>query len=64
MTLIEDPAVRSAYTRDADDDYLIALAREQGATWIVTGDDDLLAWGEQLPPALSPAAFEILLKRT
>lgn len=29
--------------RDADDDYLLALARTVGADALVTGDDDLLA---------------------
>ena len=45
-------------TRDVDDDYLIALAREHDAVWIVTGDDDLLDWEEQLTPTIAPAAFE------
>lgn len=45
-------------TRDADDDCLVALAREHEAVWIVTGDDDLLDWEEQKPRTIAPAAFE------
>lgn len=56
-----DPAPIEAATRDADDDYLVALAREHGADWIVTGDKDLLEWDDQTPPAITPAAFEELL---
>ena len=55
---VSDPAEIAAATRDADDDYLISLAREHDAVWIVTGDDDLLGWEEQLPPTIAPAAFE------
>ena len=61
--LVADPVSVAAHTRDADDDYLIALAREHGADYIVTGDKDLLEWPEQHPPAITPAAFETLLKK-
>jgi predicted nucleic acid-binding protein len=47
-----------------DDDYLVALARERGADFIVTGDNDLLDWAEQRPPVITPAAFEELLGPT
>ena len=47
-----------AATRDVDDDYLVALAREHSADFIVTGDKDLLEWEDQTPPAITPAAFE------
>ena len=59
--LYPDPAAGSALTRDADDDYLIALAREAGADAIVTGDRDLLDWPEQIPPVMTPAEFETRL---
>jgi putative PIN family toxin of toxin-antitoxin system len=59
--LVADPASVDAETRDPDDDYLVALAREHGVDWIVTGDKDLLEWEDQLPPAITPAAFEVLL---
>ncbi len=55
---VPDPSEIAVATRDADDDYLVALAREHGAVWIVTGDDDLLDWAEQRPPTIAPAAFE------
>lgn len=55
---VPDPSEIAVATRDADDDYLVALAREHEARWIVTGDDDLLAWEEQLPQTIAPAAFE------
>ena len=55
---VPDPGEIAAATRDANDDYLIALAREHDAVFIVTGDDDLLDWEEQIPPTIAPAAFE------
>ena len=55
--LVPDPAVVESTTRDLDDDYLVALAREHGADYIVTGDKDLLDWPDQRPPVLTPAAF-------
>ena len=36
--LVADPIPVAAHTRDVDDDYLVALAREHGADYIVTGD--------------------------
>lgn len=59
--VVADPASVVAETRDPDDDYLVALAREHGVDWIVTGDKDLLEWEGQKPPAITPAAFEELL---
>lgn len=60
VELVADPMSVSAHTRDLDDDYLVALAREHGADYIVTGDKDLLEWPEQRPPVIAPAAFEDL----
>ena len=40
--VVADPTPIEAATRDADDDYLVALGREHGVDWIVTGDKDLL----------------------
>ena len=51
---MSDPAEIAVATRDADDEYLIALAREHDVVWIVAGDDDLLDWEEQLPPIIAP----------
>ena len=59
--VVADQASVVAETRDPDDDYLVALAREHGVDWIVTGDKDLLEWEDQKPPAIAPAAFEELL---
>ena len=38
----EDPAEVAPFTRDEDDDYLVALAVVSEADRIVTGDEDLL----------------------
>jgi putative PIN family toxin of toxin-antitoxin system len=61
--VVADPTSVVAETRDPNDDYLVALAREHGVDWIVTGDKDLLEWEDQMPPAITPAAFEELLDR-
>ena len=53
-----DPEPGPRLSRDPDDDYVIYLARENGAEFIVTGDDDLLEWSEQDPPTISPGEFE------
>ena len=62
--VVTDPAPIAATTRDADDDYLVALAREHGVDWIVTGDKDLLEWEDQTPPVITPAVFEQMLEST
>ena len=61
VDLVADPAPIDPATRDVDDDYLVAMAREHSADYIVTGDKDLLEWEDQTPPAITPAAFEELL---
>ncbi|NNC81714.1 MAG: putative toxin-antitoxin system toxin component, PIN family [Acidimicrobiales bacterium] len=61
VDLVSDPGSIEATTRDPDDDYLVALAREHSADYIVTGDKDLLEWEAQAPPAITPVAFEGLL---
>lgn len=53
-----DPPPGPALTRDPDDDYVIQLARAQGADVIVSGDADLLEWPEQNPRVVTPASFE------
>lgn len=40
--IYDDPEEVEAVLRDADDDYLVALARQSDADAIVTGDGDLL----------------------
>ncbi len=59
--VLSDPETGEAITRDADDDYLVALARRELADYIVTGDKDLLDWEAQSPPVISPATFEKLM---
>jgi hypothetical protein len=59
--VVADPAVVEPTTRDVDDDYLVALARQHDADYIVTGDKDLLDWSEQRPPVLTPAVFAELV---
>jgi len=44
--------------RDPEDDYLIALARANDVEFIISGDNDLLEWGVQQPPAVTPSQFE------
>jgi predicted nucleic acid-binding protein len=59
-----DPAPGPELTRDADDDYVIHLARAHDAGFIVSGDADLLEWDEQDPPVIPPAEFEARLSQT
>ena len=61
LELVSDPVDVRPVTRDPNDDYLVALATDQGVDFIVTGDKDLLEWEEQSPPVVAPAAFEQLL---
>lgn len=59
--VVEDAVVIESLTRDPDDYYLVALAREHAADVIVSGDKDLLDWEEQHPPVVTPATFEHML---
>ncbi len=52
-TMHDDPARVESLLRDADDDYLVALARETGAEAIVSGDKDLLDHPGLEPPAIN-----------
>lgn len=49
-----DPVVIEAISRDADDDYLVALLTDSGADRLVSGDADLLALAGRDPRILSP----------
>jgi hypothetical protein len=40
---------------DPDDDYLVALAREAGVDYLVSGDDHLLRLPSPRPPVVTPA---------
>lgn len=56
--LVQDPAGQPAtWTRDPDDDYLIALAVASGADAIVTGDRDLTELVDPPVSVLTPRAF-------
>ena len=54
---VADPATVEAVSRDPDDDYLVALARDAGAERLVTGDPDLLEVAGPLVPVVSPGVF-------
>lgn len=56
-----DPPQGIPLTRDADDDFVVYLAREYAAEVIVSGDLDLLEWEEQQPPVVPPVAFERMI---
>ncbi len=58
VDLVDDPVEVQTETRDANDDYLIALARQNDVEFIVSGDKDLLEWETQRPPVVTPAQFE------
>jgi len=58
VDLVENPGEVKTETRDPNDDYLIALAREHDVDVVVSGDKDLLEWNEQRPPVMTPADFE------
>ncbi len=58
VDLVAAPVGVDAETRDPEDDYLIALARSNGAELIVSGDKDLLEWRRQEPPVITPSEFE------
>lgn len=67
LVALTPPALRSEtprYSRDAQDDYLIAHAIEHDVDYLITGDRDLLVL-ERIEglTILNPKAFESLLKR-
>jgi putative PIN family toxin of toxin-antitoxin system len=62
-TLAEDPtSAPPVGSRDPDDDYLLALAIDRRA-YLITGDQDLLVLGNDLP-ILTPAQFATKLRET
>jgi len=56
-TVIDDPAEPGRWSRDPDDDYLVALALAADADALVTGDRDLLHLIEAPLPVLTPRVF-------
>jgi putative PIN family toxin of toxin-antitoxin system len=57
--IVVEPALLDApVCRDPDDDQILALAREDGVRFLVTGDDDLLILGVfDGVPIISPRQF-------
>ena len=47
VDLVADLAPIETTTRDADDDYFVAVARQHSADYIVAGDKDFLEWEGQ-----------------
>lgn len=52
--VVEDPVDVPPITRDAKDDYLVALALREQVDALVSGDRDLLDAGLDTPPIWSP----------
>jgi putative PIN family toxin of toxin-antitoxin system len=52
--VVDDPEGSGGATRDPDDDYLVALARQERVDAIVSGDKDLLEAGLEDPPVWTP----------
>lgn len=60
-TVMPDPAPITGTTADPKDDFIVGLARESGAAFIVSGDNDLLSVPDPRPPVAKPGAFAVLL---
>jgi uncharacterized protein len=58
--MVPDPELVPAVLRDPGDDYLIELAKANGAEAIITGDRDLLEHEGLVPPA--PSAREACVR--
>lgn len=60
--LVDDPPpAQEQLTRDPDDDYLIALAREARADGLISGDRDLLDLVDPEPPIWTPSIFMAMI---
>lgn len=55
--MAEDPAEVEPISRDPNDDYLIALAREARANVLVSSDADLTSIDGNHPPIVTPRLF-------
>jgi uncharacterized protein len=55
--MVGDPPLRPGLTPDPGDDYLVALAREADAQYIVSGDVHLTQLVYPSPPVLTPREF-------
>ncbi len=56
-TVLRDPPVQVAITRDPNDDYLVALAVEAQADALISGDRDLTELQDAPVPVLTPRTF-------
>jgi putative PIN family toxin of toxin-antitoxin system len=54
--IVEPDAEQDAHLRDAADQQVLATLRASKASYLITGDKDLLVLGERYP-ILTPAAF-------
>ena len=55
--VLGDAPAQPGLTADPDDDYLVALAREAGADFLVSGDQHLTGLVDAVPPVLTPRQF-------
>jgi putative PIN family toxin of toxin-antitoxin system len=55
--IVEDPAEVEPVSRDPNDDYLVALAREARAHVLVSSDGDLTSIEGNDPPVVTPRRF-------
>ncbi len=55
--MVEDPAEAEPISRDPNDDYLVALAREAGAHVLISSDGDLTSIDGNDPPIVTPRRF-------
>ena len=63
-TLMNYKKLEKRICRDADDDNILALARDGGAEYIITGDKDLLVLEEfESVPIIDPRGFWDILRK-
>jgi predicted nucleic acid-binding protein len=55
--ILDDPPSQPGLTADPDDDYLVALARDAAADFLVSGDRHLTGLVDAVPPVLTPRQF-------
>jgi putative PIN family toxin of toxin-antitoxin system len=62
-TVVPDPEPEAGLTPDPGDDYLVALAREARADYLVSGDPHLTTLKNARPPIVTPRRLLDLLER-
>ena len=60
--LVPDVATTEVFTPDPKDDYLVALARDVAADYLISGDKHLTELPRPRPPVLTPAECVKLLQ--